>query len=183
MTDPRFDGPRFDTGRSAEIRDLLTATVRDTRPPRVARLSRPAFALAASAALLAAGGVGAGGAVAIDAYSASRVLVQQDSQPSFPESTEDAGAMEDTDALAGDAAAFVPEGLVPFATLQGEDGFAYSADITAAEAAAVTGDSDGASDSGSKSSEAAGDATGIRIPIFRADGTTVIGFYVPTSTP
>ena len=183
MTDPRLDGPGFDAGRSAEIRDLLTATVRDSSQPRVARLSRPAFALAAVAALLVAGGVGAGGAMAIEAYSASRMLVQQDSRVSSTDSTEDAGATEDTDALAGDSPASAPEGLVPFVTVQGEDAFAYTADITAAEAAAVTGDSDGASDSGSESREAAGDATGIRIPIFRADGTTVIGFYVPTSTP
>ena len=164
--------PRFDAGRSAEIRDLLTTTVRDTPPPRVARLSRPAFALAASVALLVAGGLGAGGAVAIDAYVASNVLVQQDSGAS---SSDAAGSAE---GMSGDSAASPPQGLVPFLTVEGENGFAYSSDITAAQAAAaaaVAGDSE--------SGDAANDTAEVRIPIFRADGTSVIGFYVPIVTP
>ena len=59
-TDRHSRPSEFDPHRSDEIRRLLTGQVAATAKPRGARLSRGAFSLAAPAALLFAGGIGAG---------------------------------------------------------------------------------------------------------------------------
>lgn len=178
-TEQGHDRPEFDPRRSAEIRNLLVRTVAGTPRPRPARLSRTAFALAATVALLFAGGIGAGTVVAYDRLAGS-TLAQNASAPTTETTTESG---DDTDAAAdgaesGDAAAdeegqaLTAAALTPVLALNGEIGYAYPDDLEAARLGllGVTADSADASDS-------AGFGGGV--PIYRADGVTVLGYFDP----
>jgi hypothetical protein len=189
-TDPKAASPEgagrpaFDPRRSTEIRRLLVSTVAGTPRARRARLSRPAFALAASAALLFAGGIGAGSVVAYDRLSGS--VVAEDAaasaessatdlygqsasgfeprSDSAPATTDAESTSEFTSNSAGD--------LIPVLTLDGELGYAYPGDLEAARLAllGVTADTDIVVD-------AVSDIGGV--PIYGADGTTVLGYFDP----
>jgi hypothetical protein len=189
-TDPRdasHEGagrPVFDPRRSAEIRRLLVSTVAGTARARPARLSRPAFALAASTALLLAGGIGAGAVVAYDRLSGSVVtedaaataesddtgLSGQSASGFEPksDSTPATTGAESTSEFASDAAGE----LTPVLTLNGELGYAYPGDLEAARLAlsGVTADTDIVVDAAS--------AIG-QVPIYSADGATVLGYFDP----
>jgi hypothetical protein len=179
--------PAFDPRRSSEIRSLLVRTVAGTPRPRRARLSRPAFALAASVALLVAGGVGAGSVVAYDRLSGS--VIASDAADSATESTDtgfdgqsssgfepysdsssgttgaestDDGTSEFTSDSAGE--------LTPVLTLNGEVGYVYPGDLTTAVLLGATADTDIAVESAS--------AFG-GVPLYSADGATVLGYFDP----
>jgi len=170
--------PRFDPRRSTEIRDLLTETVSHSPRPRVARLSRTRFALAATAALLFAGGAGAATVVAYDTVSDSTVAEQSRS-----ESAESAGRPESTDgpesagtpATSGftsrnDSGGSTESALIPFVTLDGETGYAFASEVESAQAAATGTLLDASADAEPL-------AAPTRVPIYRSDGTTVLGYY------
>ncbi|TFC06990.1 hypothetical protein E3O42_01000 [Cryobacterium adonitolivorans] len=161
MTPDRPQGPPdhhvMDPGRSAEIRALLVRTVSATPRPRAARLSRTAFSLAATAALLFAGGIGAGTVVAYDRWSDD--LVAQDA--SGP-----ADASADTDVGVTAAAA---EEFTPVLELNGETGYAYRSDIQEAKLAHLGATHDAVESSGDDG----------RVPIYRVDGVTVLGYFDP----
>lgn len=165
--------PEFDPHRSAEIRDLLVRTVAGTPRPRLARLSRTAFALAASAALLVAVGIGAGAVVAYDQLSGS-VIAQdadapaagQDEEPQAAESLSGKSAHAVEAAAAADSQAAGE--LTPVLDLNGEIGYAYSGDLQAARFVRLDAPND------IESSTADG-----RVAIYRADGVTVLGYFDP----
>jgi hypothetical protein len=189
-TDPRDASPAgaghpaFDPRRSAEIRRLLVSTVAGTPRARPARLSRPAFALAACAALLFAGGIGAGSVVAVDRLSGS--VVAEDAAASAESSATDVAGQsasgfeplsdgapattgaESTSEFTSNSA----DHLIPVLTLDGELGYAYPGDLEAARLAllGVTADTDIVVD--------AATATG-GVPIYSADGATVLGYFDP----
>jgi hypothetical protein len=179
--------PEFDPRRSAAIRSLLVRTVAGAPKPRRARLSRTAFALAATAALLFAGGIGAGSVVAYDRLSES--VVAQDAAGPVAEWTDtgltgqssggfeprsdsapattgaesaDEGASEFTSDSAGE--------LTPVLILNGEVGYAYLGDLTTAALLGATADTDIAVEPAS--------ALG-GVPIYSADGVTVLGYFDP----
>ena len=158
--------PEFDPQRSAEIRDLLIRTVAGSPRPRLARLSRTAFSLAASAALLAAVGIGAGAVLAYDQLSGS--VIAQDADA--PAAGQDADP-QDAETLSGQSAAADSEaasGLTPVLDLNGEIGYAYSSDLQAAQFARLgaTNDAELMTVEG-------------RVVIYRADGVSVLGFLDP----
>jgi hypothetical protein len=181
--------PEFNPRRSSEIRSLLVSTVAGTPRPRRARLSRPAFALAASAALLFAGGVGAGSVVAYDRLSGSVVASdaaapaadstdtglhgqsssgfepRSDSPPATTgaESSDD-GTSEFTSDSAGE--------LVPVLTLNGEVGYVYPGDLPVARV-----ELRGVSADFADSAESAEALSPPGIPLYRADGVTLLGFF------
>lgn len=165
--------PEFDPQRSSEIRDLLVRTVAGTPRPRVARLSRTAFSLAASAALLVAIGIGAGGVMAYDHLSGN-VIAQEAPAPAGgvdehtlsgePESapfTQTGDAAASTSAAAG--------ALTPVLHLNGEIGYAYGSDLQAAQLTHLDAASDAA-----ESAPTLG-----RVAIYRADGVSVLGYFDP----
>ena len=180
--------PEFDPRRSAAIRRLLVRTVASAPKPRRARLSRTAFALAATAALLFAGGIGAGSVVAYDRLSDS--VVAQDASA---ETTGADQAVPTAQSLSG-ASGFEPRSdsapatsdlgsgaesggvdggeLTPVLTLNGEIGYAYRSDLEAARRglAGVVADS---SDSETYFTSAGG------VPIYSADGVTMLGSLDP----
>jgi hypothetical protein len=184
--------PAFDAQRSTEIRSLLVRTVAGTPRPRPARLSRPAFALAATIALLFAGGVGAGSVVAYDRLSGG--VIAQDAAAPVTESTgtgldgqsldgfeprsdsapattgsESAGsAASDAGGAVSDAAGI----LTPVLTLNGELGYAYPGDLEAVTLTLL-----GASADLDSTAEFAAAAGGV--PIYSADGVTVLGYFDP----
>ncbi|QYF74504.1 hypothetical protein [Cryobacterium sp. PAMC25264] len=183
--DPRdrpTDNPEFDPRRSAEIRALLIRTVAGTPRARRARLSRPAFALAASAALLFAGGVGAGTVVAIDRF--ADPLVAQDAsgapesaKPAIGESYE-VQSLQGVSAQSQDVAATsgsagdsdlpprTAADLVPILTLNGQIAYAYPSDIDLARTNVPLGATGGFLDT----------VPAGQIPIYLADGVTLFGY-------
>jgi hypothetical protein len=154
----------FDPGRSSEIRSLLTSVVAGSPRPRPARLSRAAFALTATAALLFAGGIGAGTVLAFEQVFAN-ADVQDAATPDSP-----ASAAEAFGASAGDISV---DDLRPIFIMNGEVGYAYRGALEPAEAFA---------DDSNPTSETPGEeeAAGL-IPIYLADGVTVVGYYDPAS--
>ncbi len=172
----RTDHPEMDPGRSAEIRALLLRTVSATPRPRAARLSRTAFALAATAALLFAGGVGAGSVVAYDRWS-DTVVAQDSSGPELAEGP--IGELPGQSAASPGFAASAdtdPGGTEPDADeltavleLNGETGYAYRSDLQAAKLALLGATADAAESAGGDS----------RVPIYLADGATVLGYLDP----
>lgn len=175
----------FDPRRSAEIRSLLVRTVAATPRPRRARLSRTAFALAASAALLFAGGIGAGTVVAYDRVT-DDIVAQDAGAPAVTEtvtgSLEGAESLSDgqSDSAASDSAADsdlpAPGGgdLAPILTLNGETGYAYRGDLQAAKLLLLYAVADSAESGVSPASAG-------QVPIYRADGVTVLGYLDPAS--
>lgn len=150
----------FDPRRSDEIRRLLTGQVAATARPRGARLSRRTFSLAATAALLCAGGIGAGTVAAYDQLSVSvdaQNAVQTDS-PAFAE------------ALSGSTASAID--LVPILIVDGEVGYAHQDTLEAANTLAETHPSGSASDS---------EASATLVPIYLADGVTLVGSFDPAA--
>lgn len=169
MTPDQADRPDrqsgFDPRRSSEIRSLLTDVVAGAPKPRTARLSRAMFSLAATVALLFAGGIGAGTVVAYQQLSVS--VDAQTPVTSEPPASE-AEAVE-----AGFPASAVVSDLVPVLMVEGEVGYAHRAtlEVTAASAQSFL----------SKSASADSDTSGARVPIYRADGVTVVGYYDPAA--
>jgi hypothetical protein len=162
-TDRPRRAPEFDPRRSAEIRRLLISEVAGTARPRTARLSRPMFALAATAALLVAGGLGAGAVVAHD-----RLTVSVDAQ-----STGDSVSPASADELHGQSASAKFD-LVPVLILDGEVGYAHQNAFETAESLADAFQP--------RSESAASDASAAAlVPIYRADGVTLLGHYDPTA--
>ena len=166
--------PEFDPNRSLEIRDLLVRTVAGAPRPRVARLSRTAFSLAASAALLVAVGIGAGAVLAYDQLSAS-VSAQDVDAPAGAQDENPQGAeslsgqsVEGADAAAAAADSEAAAGLTPVLDLNGEIGYAYNSDLQAAQFAHLGATND------AESSTADG-----RVAIYRGDGVTVLGYLDP----
>lgn len=180
--------PKFDPRRSAAIRSLLVRTVGSSPKPRPARLSRTAFALAATVALLFAGGIGAGSVVVYDRLSDS--VIAQDSAaeatgadqttPTAQSLSEASGfepqsdsAPATSDLESGAESGGVDGGeLTPVLTLNGEIGYAYRSDLEAARRglAGVVADS---SDSETYFTSAGG------VPIYSADGVTMLGSLDP----
>ena len=181
----RTDYPEMDPARSAEIRALLIRTVIITPRPRRARLSRRAFALAASAALLFAGGVGAGTVVAYDRL--ANPLVAQDSsaylsaeaargdlpeaQPLSGFTARSADAAGSESASDSDLPARQSGGLTPVLTIDGETGYAYSSDIALARTTILL-------DAGVDYVDA---VPAGQIPIYRVDGVTLLGYVDATA--
>jgi hypothetical protein len=161
-TDRSRRSPEFDPRRSDEIRRLLVSEVAGTARPRTARLSRPVFALAATAALLAAGGIGAGVVVAHD-----RLSVSVEAQ-----STGDSVSPASADALHGQSSS-VKFDLVPVLIVDGEVGYAHQ---NALESADFLADAD---EPRSESADSA--ASAALVPIYRADGVTLLGHYDPAA--
>ena len=172
--------PEFDPQRSAEIRRLLIRTVAGTSRPRIARLSRTSFALAATVALLCAGGVGAGTVLAIDRF--ADPLVAQDASAS--ESVEAASALrgeatsaEDQIAAASESAAdsdlyqSKSDELTPVLTINGETGYAYPSDIDLARTNILL----------DASADLVDAVPAGQIPIYLVDGVTLVG-YVDSSS-
>lgn len=172
--------PEFDARRSAEIRALLIRTVAGTPRARPARLSRPAFALAATAALLFAGGAGAGTVLAIDRF--ADPLVAQDAgapQPVEAASTLSGQAAsadgQDTAASQGSTESdlFEPksDSLTPVVTINGETGYAYPSDIDLARTNGFLG----------ATADFVDAVPAGQIPIYLADGVTLLGYFDPAS--
>jgi hypothetical protein len=175
----RADRPEMDPARSAEIRALLIRTIAGTPRPRVARLSRTAFALAATAALIFAGSVGAGTVVAYDRLTDSVVAANSsttefldaasgDSLQGLSAQGQDAAASES----APDSDLFVPksDGLTPVLTINGETGYAYPSDIDLARTNVLL----------DATADFADAVPAGQIPIYLADGVTLLG-YVDSS--
>jgi hypothetical protein len=169
--------PEFDSRRSAEIRSLLVRTVAGTPRPRPARLSRPAFALVASAALLFAGGVGAGSVVAYERLSSN--VIAQDAAAPAAEPTDtgfdgqsSSGYQPKSDGSPATTGAESAGDLTPVLTLNGELGYAYPGDLQAARLSlsGATADSDITTEF---------TAAGGGVPIYSADGATVLGYFDP----
>ncbi|TFC54538.1 MULTISPECIES: hypothetical protein [unclassified Cryobacterium] len=158
----RLDRPsEFDPRRSDEIRRLLTGQVAATARPRRARLSRTAFSLAATAALLFAGGIGAGAVEAYDQLSMSadaQNAVQSDSPAS-------------AEALSGFSASAID--LVPILIVDGEVGYAHRDALEAANPLAES------HLSGSASADS--EASTTLVPIYLADGVTLVGSFDPAA--
>lgn len=169
----RTDRPTMDPTRSADIRALLVRTVAAAPRPRTARLSRAAFSLAATAALLFAGGIGAGAVVAYDRLAVS-VLAQDSGSPEavneqggefFGQSADNTDAAADSDPGGTESAA---DELRPVLELNGEIGYAYRSDLLTVQF--VSG----------ATLDTAEPATGTaRVPIYQADGVTVLGYFDP----
>ena len=130
------DDPEFDARRSAEIRALLIRTVAGTPRPRRARLSRPAFALAATAALLFAGGVGAGTVLTVDRFTDPLVAQDASASESVEAASDLSGQSSSVQAMAASESAADSDlhqtrsdGLTPVLTINGETGYAYPRDI------------------------------------------------------
>ena len=176
-TDGTAGRPEFDPQRSAEIRRLLIRTVAGTSRPRIARLSRTSFALAATVALLAAGGVGAGSVVVYDRLVHDSELT---AQAAAIENEQDSVA----EAAADSTAESLP-GLSPAVMLNGQLGYAYDVDLYSVMA--TSGSGVPASDGQFLSDAEASDpdlngftaADSLRVPIYLADGVTVIGYIEP----
>jgi len=173
------DDPEFDARRSAEIRALLIRTVAGTPRPRRARLSRPAFALAATAALLFAGGVGAGTVLTVDRF--TDPLVAQDASASESvEAASDLSGQSSSRDVQGMAASESSadsdlyqtrsDGLTPVLTINGETGYAYPRDIDLARTNVPLG----------ATAELLDAVPAGQIPIYLADGVTLLG-YVDSS--
>lgn len=169
----RHDRPTMDPTRSADIRALLVRTAAAAPRPRTARLSRAAFSLAATAALLFAGGIGAGTVLAYDRLAGS-VLAQDSSSPEavneqggavVGQSADNTDAAADSDLGVTESAA---DELRPVFELNGEIGYAYRSDL-------LTGQflSGATLDTVEPATGAA------RVPIYRADGVTVLGYFDP----
>ncbi|MBX0300373.1 hypothetical protein K2F54_10340 [Cryobacterium sp. 1639] len=182
----RADRPTMDPTRSADIRALLVRTVAAAPRPRTARLSRAAFSLAATAALLFAGGIGAGTVVAYDRL--SDTVVAQNS--SGPEAVNESGS-ESGDALHGQSAESLDaatdsdlgvteaasDELIPVLELNGETGYAYRSDMLIGQAAQANSDS---ATGDFATEDTAEPATGAaRVPIYQSDGVTVLGYFDP----
>ncbi|WEO78813.1 hypothetical protein BJQ94_07220 [Cryobacterium sp. SO2] len=176
----RTDVPEMDPARAAEIRALLIRTVAGTPRPRVAKLSRPAFALAATAALVFAGGVGAGTVVAYDRL--TNVVVAEDS--SGPESAEAASGLsgEAASAVGQDEAAsesssdsdlFLSRSdeLTPVLTINGQTGYAYLSDLYQVRIVSL----------GAVADTAESESSIGQIPIYLADGVTLMGYFDPAT--
>jgi hypothetical protein len=164
-TDRSRRSPEFDPRRSDEIRHLLTNHVAEAARPRTARLSRPMFALAATAALLFAGGVGAGIAVAHD-----RLTVSTNAQSAADSVAPASAAVE---AMSGFTASVDLADLVPVLIVDGEVGYAHQ---DALDTADVLGDA-----FRPRSESADADASAGLVPIYRADGVTLLGHYDPAA--
>jgi hypothetical protein len=162
-TDRPRRSPEFDPRRSDEIRRLLVSEVAGTARPRTARLSRPMFAFAATAALLVAGGVGAGAVVAHDRFTKSVEA----------ESTGDSVSPASTEELHGQSGS-VKLDLVPVLIVDGELGYAHQNALASADFLADVDEP--------RSESAASDASAAAlVPIYRADGVTLLGHYDPTA--
>lgn len=166
------DLPEMDPKRSAEIRALLIRTVAGTPRPRVARLSRPAFALAASVALVAAGCLGAGTVLTIEQVTSGNTLVAQSADSSGQDNTAEVSAATESS----------PAGLSPVLMLNGETGYVYDIDLysfhgmSAAGPQSLQGE---ALDAPVGDSDLLPDEAGPpsrRVPVYLADGVTVIGY-------
>ncbi|MET0954851.1 MAG: hypothetical protein ABWY68_02800 [Cryobacterium sp.] len=169
--------PEFDPQRSDEIRRLLIRTVAGTSRPRIARLSRTSFALAATAALLCAGGVGAGTVVAYDRF-------VRDSELTAQSAASENGQDSVAEAAADTTAAALP-GLSPAVVLNGQVGYAYDVDLYSIQATSASGVPDSAgqflSDAEASDLDPNGFAAAVplRVPVYLADGVTVIGYIEP----
>ena len=180
--------PEFDPRRSAAIRRLLVRTVASAPKPRRARLSRTAFALAATAALLFAGGIGAGSVVAYDRLSESvaaedagaEITGADQTAPTaqslstasgFEPRSDSAPATSDLESGA-DPGGVLPNGLTPVLTVNGETGYVYWSDLEAARSEFQGTAADSAN------AETLFTAGG-GVPIYRADGATVLGSLDP----
>jgi hypothetical protein len=162
-TDRPRRSPEFDPRRSDEIRRLLVSEVAGAARPRTARLSRPMFAFAATAALVVAGGVGAGAVVAHDRFTTS-VEAQ---------STGDSVSPASADELHGLSASVKFE-LVPVLIVDGEVGYAHQNALDTVE---LLADADEP-----RPESAASDASAAAlVPVYRADGVTLLGHYDPTA--
>jgi hypothetical protein len=184
-TEPANRNPDFDARHSADIRRLLVRTVAETPRPRSARLSRPAFALAATAALVFAGGVGAGAVRVYDSL-AGTVTAQDASAPAPAEPAPSASDLEGmsfsprNDDRSGDAATAESDtdlpgkaDLTPVLTLSnGETGYAYRGDLAAAMLPLTDGEVGDVVDFA---------AAGVQVPLYSADGDTVLGYLHPAS--
>jgi hypothetical protein len=160
--------PEFDPRRSEEIRRLLVNQVAMTPRPRTARLSRPAFAFAATVALLVAGGIGAGTVVAHDRLSES-LDAQSTAESVSPASTGE-------DAIVGLSAAADVADLVPVLIVDGEVGYAQQ---DALDAVGVLTDTPLQQSDSAQSADS--DAFAGLVPIYRADGVTLVGHYDPSA--
>ncbi|TFC87413.1 hypothetical protein [Cryobacterium sp. TMT4-31] len=154
----------FDPRRSNEIRSLLTSVVAGAPRPRTPRLSRAAFSLAATAALLFAGGIGAGTVLAYDQISESGDP-ENAAVSGIPASAAEPLSASSGDDYAGD--------LRPILIMNGEVGYAYQGALAAADtfATAYTPKSD---TTGTKISAPL-------VPVYLADGVTLVGYYDPAS--
>ncbi|PXA67227.1 hypothetical protein [Cryobacterium arcticum] len=175
-TDAPAGRPEFDPQRSAEIRRLLIRTVAGTSRPRIARLSRTSFALAATVALLCAGGVGAGSVVVYDRLAHDSELT---AQSAATENGHDSVAE-----AAADSTAESQSGLSPAVMLNGQLGYAYDVDLYSVMATSASGvpTSDGQFLSDAEASDLDLNgfaAASLRVPIYLADGVTVIGYIEP----
>ena len=163
MTQDRTDRhnrpSEFDPRRSDEIRRLLTSQVAATARPRRARLSRGAFSLAATAALLFAGGIGAGTVMAYDQLSAS-VDTQNAAEPDSP-------------VFAGETMSASANDLVPVLIVDGEVGYAHQEALESASALAQAYQP--------RSDSADSEVPISLVPIYLADGVTVVGSYDPVA--
>lgn len=187
----RTDRPRMDPARSADIRALLVRTVAAAPRPRTARLSRTAFALAASVALLVAGGIGAGTVVAYDRLAGS-VTAQNSSGPAAVNESGSESGSESGDALHGQSAEsldaatdsdlgnseFAADELIPVLELNGETGYAYRSDLLLGQPFQANSDSAAGDLATEDTAEPATSAA--RVPIYQADGVTVLGYFDPT---
>jgi len=167
MTPDRTERPdrtsEFDPRRSKEIRDLLTSVVADTPKPRTARLSRAMFSLAATAALLFAGGVGAGTVMAYDQLSVS-VDAENAAKSGSPTSAAETFG-------AGSSASVID--LVPILIVNGEVGYAHRAALEAANTRAEA--------YLPRSAKADSEVSTSLVPIYLADGVTLVGSFDPAA--
>lgn len=163
MTQDRTDRhnrpSEFDPRRSDEIRRLLVTQVAATTRPRRARLSQGAFSLAATAALLFAGGIGAGTVMAYD-----QLFVSVDTQNA---------AESDTPAFVGETLSASASDLVPILIVDGEVGYAHQDALESATALAEAYQP--------RSDSADSEASRSLVPIYLADGVTVVGSYDPVA--
>jgi hypothetical protein len=156
--------PGFDPRRSSDIRGLLTSMVADAAKPRRARLSQAMFALAATAALLFAGGTGAGTVMAYDHLSDSEATQTAASSASSVPAT--------SELLSGAPAARPAGDLLPILVIDGEVGYAHKGALEAAK--------EELSEVHVEAVDATKDVSAM-VPIYRADGVTLVGYYDPVS--
>lgn len=153
----------FDPRRSSDIRSLLTSMVTDAAKPRRARLSQAKFALAATTALLFAGGTGAGTVVAYDHLSGREET----------RTAASSGSPAPVAEILSGAPATRPVGdLVPILVMDGEVGYAHKGALEAAK--------DELSEVHVEAVGAIKDVSAM-VPIYRADGVTLVGYYDPAS--
>lgn len=162
-SDEPYGTPEFDPRRSSEIRGLLTGMVAATPKPRAARLSRATFALAATAALIFAGGTGAGTVMALDHLSGAG----GSDLAATPASSATA-----TELLGGTAVSELAGDLVPILVMDGQVGYAHQDALDAANKALAGVQVEQV--------DATRDVSAM-VPIYRADGVTLMGYYDPVS--